>query len=160
MAERQKWVEKDHLLLSVRQQCDMLELNRSNLYYVPQAKILSEKQRALLHLIDEVYTQYPFFGSRQMSDYISLHEYPCKRHEVRWAYETIGLRSLAPGPHTSKPHPEHKIYPYLLHDIEIIRPCQVFSTDVAILIRTRKVEYYEAENSNVKTDHQNIPFRI
>lgn len=133
MDERQSWVEKDHLLLSVRQQCDMLELNRSSVYYTPQPKILSDAQLAFLRLVDEIYTQYPFFGSRQMSDYISLHEHPCKRHETRWAYEQLGLRSLAPGPHTSKGHPEHKIYPYLLDNIEIIRPCQVFSTDITYI---------------------------
>jgi putative transposase len=100
---------------------------------VPQTKVLNDKQLALLRLTDELYTKYPFFGTRQMSDYISLHHYPCKRHEVRWAYEHLGLQSLAPGPHTSKPHPEHKVYPYLLKEIEISKPCQVFSSDITYI---------------------------
>lgn len=133
MDERLNWIEKDHLLLSVRQQCELLDLNRSSVYYTHRPKIFSDQQLALLRLVDEIYTKYPFFGTRQMSDYISLHEHPCQRHETRWAYEQLGLRSLAPGPHTSKPHPEHKIYPYLLHDIEIVRPCQVFSTDITYI---------------------------
>lgn len=133
MIERSHWIEKDHVCLSVRQQCEILGLHRSNVYYAPAPKILSAEELALLRLIDEVYTKYPFFGTRQMSDYISLHHYSCKRHEARWAYEHLGLHSLAPGPHTSKPHPEHKIYPYLLSDVEIIKPCQVFSTDITYI---------------------------
>jgi len=95
--------------------------------------VLTDEQLALLRLVDEVYTERPYFGTRQMSDYISLHYYHCKRYETRWAYEHLGLHSLAPGPHTSKPGPEHKIYPYLLRDIEIVKPCQVFSTDLTYI---------------------------
>lgn len=133
MDERLSWVENQHPLLSVRQQCILLELNRSSVYYTPSPKVLSDEQLALLRLVDEIYTKYPFFGTRQMSDYISLHNPPCKRHETRWAYEHLGLRSVAPGPHTSKPQPEHKVYPYLLHEVEIVRPCQVFSTDITYI---------------------------
>lgn len=114
----------------MRQQCELLGIGRSNLYYKPCPKLWSGKQLALLRLVDEVYTKYPFFGTRQMGEYISLHYYPCKRYDTRWAYEQLSLRSLAPGPHTSKPHPENEIYPYLLRDVKIVRPCQVFSTDI------------------------------
>jgi len=131
--ERESWLEADHLLLSIREQCRILELNRSSIYYEPRLKTFTDEQLELLRLVDEIYTKYPFFGTRQMSDYISLHNYPCKRHEIRWAYERLSLRSVAPGPHTSKPHPEHKVYPYLLDDIEIVRPCQVFSTDITYI---------------------------
>lgn len=111
----------------------MLNVNRSGLYYRPAPKTFRSEQRALLRMVDEIYTKYPFFGTRQMSDYISLHHYACKRHEARWAYEHLGLRSLAPGPHTSKPQPENKIYPYLLRDFKVTRPCQVFSTDITYI---------------------------
>lgn len=134
MDERKSWIETAHPLLSVRSQCKILNLNRSNVYYAARPKICSKEQLALLRLVDEIYTKYPFFGTRQMSNYILLHNnYPCKRHEIRWAYERLSLRSIAPGPHTSKPHPEHKIYPYLLNNIEIVRPCQVFSTDITYI---------------------------
>jgi len=131
--ERRQWVEHDHPFLSVREQACILSLQRSSIYYKPRQEVLSEGQLGLLRLVDEIYTKYPFMGTRQMSDYISMHYYACKRHEARWAYERLGLRSVAPGPHTSKPHPEHKIYPYLLKDLEIIRPCQVFSTDITYI---------------------------
>ncbi len=119
----------------------MLGLSRSSVYYRPRADELDDAQLGLLRLVDEIYTKYPFMGTRQMSDYISMHHYPCKRHEVRWAYERMSLRSLAPGPHTSKPHPEHKIYPYLLHDFDIVRPCQVFSTDITYIRMQRGFVY-------------------
>ena len=133
MDERRQWIEHDHHSLSLRQQAAILGLQRSSIYYKPRQEALSEGQLGLLRLIDEIYTKYPYMGTRQMSDYISMHYYPCKRHETRWAYERLGLKSVAPGPHTSKPHPEHKVYPYLLRDVEIVRPCQVFSTDITYI---------------------------
>lgn len=133
MDERRQWIESEHPILSVRQQAGILGLNRSVIYYEPRPKALSEGQLGLLRLVDEIYTKYPFFGSRQMSDFISMNHYPCKRHQTRWAYEQLGLQSVAPGPHTSKPHPEHKVYPYLLKELEIVRPCQVFSTDITYI---------------------------
>lgn len=133
MDERRQWIESEHPILSVRQQAGLLGLNRSVIYYEPRPKALSEGQLGFLRLVDEIYTKYPFFGSRQMSDFISMNHYPCKRHQTRWAYEQLGLQSVAPGPHTSKPHPEHKVYPYLLKDLEIVRPCQVFSTDITYI---------------------------
>lgn len=141
MDERRGWIEGNHPILSVRQQCEILEVPRSSIYYEPRPKIFNDNQLALLRLVDEIYTKYPFFGTRQMSDYISLHKHPCKRHQTRWAYEHLGIQSVAPGPHTSKPHAENKIYPYLLHDVEIIRPCQVFSTDITYIRLQRGFVY-------------------
>jgi putative transposase len=142
--ERRDWIELDNALLSVRQQCEILDVGRSSIYYAPRPKILSDGQLNLLRLVDEIYTKHPFFGTRQMSDYITLHKHPCGRHETRWAYEKLGLQSVAPGPHTSKPHPEHKIYPYLLNDVKIVRPCQVFSTDITYIRLQRGFVYLVA----------------
>lgn len=144
MDERRSFIEPEHLVLSVRQQCEILEINRSSIYYKGHSKNLSDSRLALLRLVDETYTQYPFFGTRKMSDYLTLHKRSCKRHEIRWAYERLGLRSIAPGPHTSKPHPEHEIYPYLLRGIEIVRPCQVFSTDITYIRLQRGFVYLVA----------------
>ena len=141
MGERQNWIEKEHLLLSVRQQCEILSLKRSSIYYSPCVRVFNDRQLALLRLVDEIYTKRPFFGTRQMSQYITLHHHQCSRYETRWAYEHLGLHSVAPGPHTSKPHPEHKVYPYLLNDLEIVRPCQVFSTDITYIRLERGFVY-------------------
>ena len=133
MDDKRNWIEADHPLLSIRQQCEILELSRSSVYYTSHKKEFSNEQLGLLRLVDEIYTKRPFFGTRQMSDYITLHHQPCRRYETRWAYEYLGLYSQAPGPHTSKPHPEHETYPYLLRNFEVIRPCQVFSTDITYI---------------------------
>jgi len=133
MSERKQWIEKCHPNLSVREQCEILGVNRSGLYYEPTPETLPSEQLALLRLVDEIYTEHPSMGTLKMSEYITLHHYPCARHETRWAYKKLGLRSIAPGPHTSKPHPEHKVYPYLLRNVEIVKPCQVFSTDITYI---------------------------
>ncbi len=133
MAKRKSWIEAEHLLLSVRAQCEMLGVTRSTIYYTSQARGLNDEQLVLLRLVDEIYTKYPFMGTRKMSEYISLHHRPCQRHEIRWAYEQLSLQSVAPGPHTSTPHPAHEIYPYLLDEIVIVRPRQVFSTDITYI---------------------------
>ncbi len=144
MDDRRSWIELNHPLFSLRQQCQMLGLNRSSIYYTPVIKALSDSQLRLLRLVDEIYTKYPFFGTRQMSNYISLHHHDCRRHEIRWVYERLGLHSLSPGPHTSTPHPEHKVYPYLLRNIKIVRPCQVFSTDITYIRLQRGFVYLVA----------------
>lgn len=133
MDERRRGIEPNHPILSVRQQAQLLGVSRSSIYYTPLRESLSDNKLSLLKLVDEVYTRYPFMGTRQMSDYITKHHYLCSRYQARWAYERLGLRSVAPGPHTSKPKVEHKIYPYLLKNIEITKPSQVFSTDITYL---------------------------
>lgn len=138
------WIERDHPHLSVRSQCELLGVNRSSLYYTPKPDVLSDEQLALIRLTDEIYTRYPFFGTRQMSAYITLHYETVKRHQIRWVYEKLGLQSTAPGPHTSKPHPEHKVYPYLLEDIAITRPLQVWSTDITYIRLQRGFAYLMA----------------
>ena len=127
-------LEPDHPDLSLRQQCRLLEINRSSIYYKSLPQQLSVEQLDLLRIVDEVYTRYPFFGTRQMAQYLNQQGYEAiKRHHTRWAYEKLGLQSAAPGPHTSQPHPEHKVYPYLLRDVEITAKNQVWSTDLTYI---------------------------
>jgi len=132
--DRRMLIEPSHPQLSVRKQCELLGVNRSGIYYKPRIRQLSDVQLSLLRIVDEVYTAYPFFGTRQMASYLQRNGHQhIKRHHARWAYEHLGLQSVAPGPHTSKPHPEHKIYPYLLRDVEIAAPDQVWSTDITYI---------------------------
>lgn len=97
MDELKTWINPHHSKLSVRAQCRILNINRSNLYYTPKEKVYSEAQLSLMNLVDEIYTRYPFFGTRQMSDYITMHHDVVKRHEIRFVYEKLGLQSTAPG---------------------------------------------------------------
>lgn len=137
MDDRRRLIEPAHPSLSVRQQAWLLALPRSSLYYKSHKKVLSEDRLNLLRLVDEVYTRYPFMGTRQMSAYLTHHHQYCSRYQTRWAYEQLGLRSLAPSPNTSQPRLENEVYPYLLKNIDIVKPCQVFSTDITYL-RMRK----------------------
>jgi putative transposase len=129
--DRRQLLEPEHKELSVRQQCSLLGINRSNVYYVK--KPLDDVVLKLMRVVDEVYTQYPFFGTRQMVNYLRLMGYDVGRTQIRSIYEKLGLRALCPGPHTSKPHPEHKVYPYLLRDVAITAKDQVWSTDITFV---------------------------
>jgi putative transposase len=92
--------------------------------------IVDDKTLALLRVVDEVYTQYPFFGTLKMASYLRKKGYAVDREQIRAVYARLGLRSLAPGPH---PHPEHVIYPYLLRGVAITAVDQVWSTDITYI---------------------------
>lgn len=125
--DKRSLLEPEHPQLSIRKQSQLLGINRSSFYYGPAAhEKIDDKRLSLMRLVDEIYTKYPFFGTRQMRNYLQLNGYPdVGRHHIRWVYEKLGLQSVAPGPHTSTPHPEHKIYPYLLQNLAITAPNQV-----------------------------------
>ena len=129
-------LEPEHPKLSLRQQCSLLGINRSSYYYKPQP--IDKASLALMRTVDEIYTEYPFFGSRKMVDYLKLHGYgDFGRSRIRTIYQQLGLQAVCPGPHTSKPHPEHKIYPYLLRNVEIQHCNHVWSCDITyIRLRT------------------------
>jgi putative transposase len=96
-------------------------------------KEVDESELILLRLLDEEYTRHPFYGSRRMKLYLGECGYSVNRKRVQRLMQTLGLVGMAPGPNTSKPHPQHKIYPYLLRDVDIIRPNQVWSTDITYI---------------------------
>ena len=140
--ERLQWLEPEHSKLSLRQQCALLNINRSSYYYEPVS--IDEETLALMRMVDEIYTEYPFFGSRKMMDYLKLHDYgDFGREKIRTIYQRLGLRAACPGPHTSKPHPQNKIYPYLLRNVPITHCNHVWSSDITY-IRLRKGFVYLA----------------
>jgi len=113
---------------SVRRQCELLELTRSGLYYEPVA--VSAEEVALMRRIDELYTARPFLGSRRIADALAKEGRVANRKRVQRLMRVMGLESLLPGPHTSRPHPDHPVYPYLLRGVEVVRPDQVWATDI------------------------------
>ncbi len=107
-------------------------------------KVVDEHECLLLQLLDEEYTRHPFYGSRRMTAYLCKLGHRVNRKRVQRLMRTLGLVGMAPGPNTSKAHPQHKIYPYLLRGLDIIRPNQVWSTDITYIRMPRGFVYLVA----------------
>ena len=106
-------------------------INRSTLYYKPV--LPDEETLKLMHLLDQQYTKMPFYGVRRMTKFLQKLGYKIGKARVRSLLRQMGLRAIYPGPNTSKPHPMHIIYPYLLRDVAVTRPNQVWSTDITYI---------------------------
>jgi len=115
-------------MFSLRQQCELLSINRSSLYYQPAGE--SKENLALMRLLDEQYTRTPFYGVPRMTAYLRHLEHDVNPKRVRRLLRTMGLMAVYQKPNTSKPNPEHKVYPYLLRGLVIDRCDQVWSTDI------------------------------
>ena len=107
-------------------------------------KAVDKDESELLQLLDEKYTRHPFYGSRRMTQYLGEQGYQVNRKRVQRLMQTLGLAGMSPGPNTSKAHPQHKIYPYLLRGVDIIRPNQVWSTDITYVRLPRGFVYLVA----------------
>jgi putative transposase len=124
-------IELNHPDLSIRRQCDLLGLNRSSFYYQPASA--SPLNLELMRLIDQQYTQTPFYGWPRMTVYLRRLGYAINAKRVRRLMQVMGLQAIYPKPATSKPAPDHKIYPYLLRGLRITRPNQVWSSDITFV---------------------------
>lgn len=126
-------IEPNHVNLSVTRQCELLDLPRGSYYRGPGFLGESDENLALMNLIDEMYTKYPFYGSRKMRDHLPRLGHKVNRKRVQRLMRKMGIKSVAPTPDTSKPCPEHKIYPYLIGDLEVERANQVWCTDITYI---------------------------
>jgi len=115
----------------VRRQCEILALNRSGLYYERVGPGAEELE--LMRRIDELHLEFPFFGSRRMSRELRSKGMVVNRKRVQRLMRIMGLEALAPKPNTSKPSPEHPVFPYLLRNLSIHRPNQVWATDITYI---------------------------
>ncbi len=121
-------LERDGGELPLATQAELLSLSRASLYYEPKGP--SAKEIALKRRIDEVYTQRPIYGSRRMMAVLVREGWSISRPTVQSYMREMGIAGIAPGPRTSQPSPEHKVYPYLLRNLEICRPNQVWGIDI------------------------------
>jgi putative transposase len=117
--------------LPLTRQCDLLDLNRSGIYYQPVP--LSEKEMELMRQIDEIHLAYPFYGSRKIRDELWSKGYDVCRDKVRRLMRRMGIETLYVKPRLSLAHPEHVRYPYLLRGLEIIRANHVWSADICYI---------------------------
>jgi putative transposase len=135
-------IELNHPNLSVRRQCELLELNRSTYYYAPAGE--SEYNLHLMRMIDEQYLKTPFYGWPRMTAYLQREGYAVNHKRVRRLMQIMGLQAIYPKHKTSVPGKEHRIYPYLLRGLEITRPGQVWSADITYVPMQRGFTYLVA----------------
>ncbi|TRD15242.1 IS3 family transposase, partial [Palleronia caenipelagi] len=128
--------------LSVRRQCSLLSLARSTLYYQPRGE--SPENLKFMEIIDRQFLETPWYGSRQMVRHLAREGHKCGRHRVRRLMQLMRLVPIYQEPKTSKKHPEHKIYPYLLQDLPITRPNQVWCADISYIPMRRGFLYLVA----------------
>ena len=127
--------------MSVRRQCALLGLPRSSLYYTPMSE--PEEDLCLKRLIDEQYLQTPFYGSRKMTEHLHRLEHQVNRKRVQRLMREMGIQALYPRK-TTVPAVGHKVYPYLLRHVKIVRVNQVWSTDITYVPMQRGFMYLVA----------------
>lgn len=135
---------KGHSRLSIKRQCELMGLARSGFYYTPRGE--SALNLELMRLIDAHYLEHPYKGAGRMHTWLTKDMgYRVSKHRIaRLYYQVMGLRSLLPGPHTSKRNKDHKVYPYLLRDLVIDKPNQVWAMDITYIPMAKGFMYLTA----------------
>jgi len=130
LEQKRNAVEPEHKKISICRQCELLGLNRSGLYYKPCGETQYNEQ--LMKLIDEQYIETPFYGIDKMTEWLRRKGHYVNHKRVRRLMRQMGLEAVYPRRKRglSMPDSQHKIYPYLLKDVQIIRPDQVWSADI------------------------------
>lgn len=128
-------IDPTHPFISIIRQCELIQLSRASYYRkVNSGPIVeSTENLELMRLINEEYIQHPFYGSRQLRNYLRRQGYPVNRKRVQLLMRLMGIMSVAPKPNTSKKGKSRKIYPYLLRDFAIEQPNQVWCTDLTYI---------------------------
>lgn len=144
MAEvKRRWIDSGHAELSVARQCELVELARSSYYYTPMGTE-SEENLRLMRRIDELYLQRPFFGYRRITGWLRDLKWAVNEKRVLRLMRRMGLQAVLPGPHTSRRHPQHPVYPYLLRDLTIRAPDEVWCADITYVPMKRGFLYLVA----------------
>jgi len=117
-------------VIPIARQADLLGIGRSTVYYKP---VVDPYDLELMRLIDEQYTKTPFYGSRRMREVLKRKGHKINRKRVQRLMRLMGIETIYQGPHLSRPHPDHKIYPYLLRNLNITRINQVWGTDITYI---------------------------
>ncbi len=128
---RQAMIDRDHRQLSLVRQCKLLNVSRAWVYYRPVP--VRAEDLELMALMDRQYLKTPFYGSRKMKAWLLQQGYLVSRRRVRRLMRLMGLEAIYRRPNTSKPAPDHKVYPYLLKGLEINRVDQVWAADITYI---------------------------
>ena len=130
-------MDADHQEITIQRQCELLGLSRSAYYYEPAGESLEDLK--LMRLIDEQYLRTPFFGSRQMATWLGVRlDEAVNRKRVQRMMRVMGIEAIYPRARTTRRNLEHRVFPYLLRDVAIIRKDQVWSTDISVPQKRRE----------------------
>ena len=124
-------IDPRHERLSIRRQCELLDLPRSTFYYLPAAE--STENLEFMRLLDEQYLKTPFWGSRNMTTWLRHEGHTINRKRVQRLMRLMGLEGLASRPRTTKPAPGHRVFPYLLRGVEVTHADHVWSSDITYI---------------------------
>ena len=141
MSERRGRIHEKHDLSKTRR-CELLDVPRSSADY--RRESVSEADLAVMRLIDEIYLQWPFYGSRRMRDELEERGHTVNRKRVQRLMREMDLRALYPRRRTSQPGKGHKIYPYLLRDLSIERANQAWASDISYIPMAKGFMYLVA----------------
>jgi putative transposase len=128
--------------LSMRRQCEILGINRSSLYYESVGP--DSEDLALMRRIDELHLKFPFYGSRRVARELRSQGLVANRKRIQRLMRLMEIEALVPKPNTSRPAPEHAVYPYLLRGLSIDRPNHVWATDITYIPLARGFAYLVA----------------
>ena len=128
--------------LPVTRQCELLELPRSTFYHVPEP--VSDEELELMRLIDRCHLEHPYYGSRRIRDWLEDEGYRVNRKRIQRLMRSMGLAALYPKRNLSRANQAHKVYPYLLRELTINRPNQVWATDITYIPMARGFVYLVA----------------
>ena len=129
--DRRQMLDRNDKTLSIRRQCALLGVARSSVYR--PARPANDNDLALMRRIDELFTAWPFYGSRRLTVTLLAEGWPVNRKRVQRLMRLMGIAALGPKPNTSKPAPGHKVFPYLLRGLSIERPNHVWAADITYI---------------------------
>jgi putative transposase len=125
--------------LAISKQAKALNISRGSVYYLPRP--MPEAELALMRRLDRLHLEFPFAGSRMLRGLLAAEECKIGRRHVKTLMKRMGIEALYRRPRTTKPEPGHKIYPYLLRGMEIVRPNQVWAMDITYIPMARGFVY-------------------
>ena len=135
-------IESNNKVLSIARQCELISISRSGFYYQPTGE--TELNLTLMRLIDEQHMKTPFYGARQMARHLQRQGYVVGRKRIRRLMQKMGMAVVYQRPRTTIPVADHEIYPYLLRDLVIDRPNQVWCSDITYIPMRRGFLYLVA----------------
>ena len=131
MVEKRALIDPTSSSIPIARQCELLGFSRSGYYYEPRGE--SPENIRLMHRIDVLFTKYPFYGVDKMTAHLSRQGPTVNHKRIRRLMRKMGREAIYPKPKLSQRHPEHRVYPYLLRDVPIIRADQVWCTDITYI---------------------------